>query len=182
MCYFSMILSSAEMDLVPFGITFIFCVFVGLEQGILIGTAVNLGMLLYSTARPRMRIHKIQVFTIIKNAPKVNLDISKYSSLFVAIRLRSPNILSSPRIAVWCLQPWNILCQVFARPRPSIPASSLSLICITFRRQISRPLTYKIRYKISFERTLANDNIMAHTGVWQHDQKFEETRAQNCFD
>ena len=160
MCYFSMILSSAEMDLVPFGITFIFCVFVGLEQGILIGTAINLGMLLYSTARPRMRIHKIQVFTIIKNAPKVNLNISKYCSIFVAIiRLRSPNILSSPRIAVWCLQLWNISCQVFARPRPSIPASSLSLICITSRRRISLPLTYKIHHKILFETDVGyNDN------------------------
>ncbi len=50
-----------EIDLVPFGVTFVFCVFVGLSQGILIGTAVNLGMLLYSTARPRIRIHKIKV-------------------------------------------------------------------------------------------------------------------------
>jgi hypothetical protein len=54
--------NNSEIDLVPFGVTFVFCVFVGLSQGILIGTAVNLGMLLYSTARPRIRIHKIKVF------------------------------------------------------------------------------------------------------------------------
>ncbi len=123
---------NAEIDLVPFGITFIFCVWVGLDQGILIGTAINLGLLLYSNARPRIRIHKIQVFTNCNNnknnGPKINLDISKYCSLFVAIRLQSPNILSSPRIAVWCLQLWNISCQVFARPRPSTPASSLSSV------------------------------------------------------
>lgn len=51
----------AGIDIVPFGVTFVFCLFVGLEQGILIGTAVNLGMLLYTTARPRLRIHKHQV-------------------------------------------------------------------------------------------------------------------------
>ncbi|XP_046639461.1 sodium-independent sulfate anion transporter-like [Daphnia pulicaria] len=55
-----MVWKSKKIDLIPFGITFIFCVFVGLEQGILIGTAINLGMLLYSTARPRIRIHKIE--------------------------------------------------------------------------------------------------------------------------
>ncbi|XP_046639752.1 sodium-independent sulfate anion transporter-like isoform X2 [Daphnia pulicaria] len=55
-----MVWKSKKIDLVPFGVTFVFCVFVGLEQGILIGTAINLGMLLYSTARPRMRIHKVQ--------------------------------------------------------------------------------------------------------------------------
>ncbi|KZS20140.1 Sodium-independent sulfate anion transporter [Daphnia magna] len=55
-----MVWRSKRIDLIPFGVTFVFCLFVGLEQGILIGTAVNLGMLLYSTARPRIRIHKIQ--------------------------------------------------------------------------------------------------------------------------
>ncbi|EFX78814.1 hypothetical protein DAPPUDRAFT_245670 [Daphnia pulex] len=55
-----MVWKSKKIDLVPFGVTFVFCVFVGLSQGILIGTAVNLGMLLYSTARPRIRIHKIK--------------------------------------------------------------------------------------------------------------------------
>ncbi|EFX75517.1 hypothetical protein DAPPUDRAFT_250147 [Daphnia pulex] len=55
-----MVWKSKKIDLVPFGVTFVFCVFVGLEQGILIGTAINLGMLLYSTARPRIRILKVQ--------------------------------------------------------------------------------------------------------------------------
>ncbi|XP_057380360.1 sodium-independent sulfate anion transporter-like [Daphnia carinata] len=55
-----MVWKSKRIDLVPFGFTFVFCVFVGLSQGILIGTAINLGMLLYSTARPRIKIHKIK--------------------------------------------------------------------------------------------------------------------------
>ncbi|XP_059351330.1 sodium-independent sulfate anion transporter-like [Daphnia carinata] len=55
-----MVWKSKTIDLVPFGFTFVFCVFVGLSQGILIGTAINLGMLLYSTARPRIKIHKIK--------------------------------------------------------------------------------------------------------------------------
>ncbi|XP_057380361.1 sodium-independent sulfate anion transporter-like [Daphnia carinata] len=55
-----MVWRSKRIDIIPFGVTFVFCLFVGLEQGILIGTAVNLGMLLYTTARPRLRIHKHQ--------------------------------------------------------------------------------------------------------------------------
>ncbi|XP_059351349.1 uncharacterized protein LOC130697040 [Daphnia carinata] len=55
-----MVWKSKKIVLVPFGFTFVFCVFVGLSQGILIGTAINLGMLLYSTARPRIKIHKIK--------------------------------------------------------------------------------------------------------------------------
>ncbi|XP_057380555.1 sodium-independent sulfate anion transporter-like [Daphnia carinata] len=55
-----MVWKSKTIDLVPFGFTFVFCVFVGLSQGILIGTATKLGMLLYSTARPRIKIHKIK--------------------------------------------------------------------------------------------------------------------------
>ena len=62
------IASIPGIDLVPFGVTFVFCVFVGLSQGILIGTAVNLGMLLYSTARPRIRIHKIKVYLFHDNS------------------------------------------------------------------------------------------------------------------
>ncbi|KAK4005751.1 hypothetical protein OUZ56_010826 [Daphnia magna] len=55
-----MVWKSKRIDLVPFGVTFVLCVFVGLSQGILIGAAINLGMLLYSTARPRIKIHKVK--------------------------------------------------------------------------------------------------------------------------
>ena len=39
--------------------TFLCCVFISLEIGILIGTAVNLAMLLYTTARPRIKLYKM---------------------------------------------------------------------------------------------------------------------------
>ncbi|KZS08864.1 Chloride anion exchanger [Daphnia magna] len=69
-------LSQDGIDLVPFGVTFVLCVFVGLSQGILIGAAINLGMLLYSTARPRIKIHKVKVNRIneVKYSPKKNLQ------------------------------------------------------------------------------------------------------------
>lgn len=56
-----MIFSLIELDLIPLFVTFIFCLFLSLEIGILVGTAVNLAMLLYATARPRIKILKFQV-------------------------------------------------------------------------------------------------------------------------
>lgn len=50
-----------ELDLIPLLMTFLCCLFLSLELGILIGTAVNLAMLLYSTARPRIKILKFKV-------------------------------------------------------------------------------------------------------------------------
>lgn len=51
----------SELDLIPLFVTFLFCLFLSLEIGIVIGTAVNLAMLLYATARPRINILKFQV-------------------------------------------------------------------------------------------------------------------------
>lgn len=52
--------SCIELDLIPLFITFVCCVFISLEIGILIGTAVNLAMLLYATARPRIKLFKME--------------------------------------------------------------------------------------------------------------------------
>ncbi len=52
-----------ELDLIPLFVTFSFCLFLSLEIGIIIGTAVNLAMLLYATARPRIKILTFQVCT-----------------------------------------------------------------------------------------------------------------------
>lgn len=54
----------AEIDLIPLFVTFLVCLFVSLEIGIVIGTAVNLAMLLYATARPRIKILKFQVVNV----------------------------------------------------------------------------------------------------------------------
>lgn len=51
-----------ETDLVPFVVTFLTCLFYSLQIGILIGTAINLAMLCYSTARPKVEILKTEVY------------------------------------------------------------------------------------------------------------------------
>ncbi|EFX83558.1 hypothetical protein DAPPUDRAFT_194797 [Daphnia pulex] len=52
--------NSRKLDLIPLFVTFSFCLFLSLEIGIIIGTAVNLAMLLYATARPRIKILTFQ--------------------------------------------------------------------------------------------------------------------------
>nr|CAH0107975.1 unnamed protein product [Daphnia galeata] len=52
--------NSRKLDLIPLFVTFTFCLFLSLEIGIIIGTAVNLAMLLYATARPRIKILTFQ--------------------------------------------------------------------------------------------------------------------------
>ncbi len=60
-----------ELDLIPLFVTFSFCLFLSLEIGIIIGTAVNLAMLLYATARPRIKILTFQVCA--KNTNLLNM-------------------------------------------------------------------------------------------------------------
>lgn len=50
--------------MIPLFASFLFCLFIGLEQGIIIGSAVSLAMLLYSTARPRVLIQQQSVSLI----------------------------------------------------------------------------------------------------------------------
>ncbi|CAL4080906.1 unnamed protein product, partial [Meganyctiphanes norvegica] len=50
---------SKKMDLLPFIITFLFCLFWGLEWGILLGITVNLAMLLYFIATPKVKITSV---------------------------------------------------------------------------------------------------------------------------
>ena len=50
-----------ESDLVPMMATFLVCLFGNMELGIIIGTGVNLAMLAYSTARPKIDIEYAEV-------------------------------------------------------------------------------------------------------------------------
>lgn len=50
--------------MIPLFASFSLCLFIGLEQGIIIGAAVSLAMLLYSTARPRVLIEQQSVSLI----------------------------------------------------------------------------------------------------------------------
>lgn len=51
----------AGMDIIPFGVTILACLFLGLEYGILCGVAVNVVFILYSTSRPNADINVISV-------------------------------------------------------------------------------------------------------------------------
>ncbi|XP_034940502.1 sodium-independent sulfate anion transporter-like isoform X2 [Chelonus insularis] len=48
-----------KIDLIPATVTFICCLFVGLELGMVIGIGVNLLFLLYASARPSLRVRKV---------------------------------------------------------------------------------------------------------------------------
>lgn len=50
-----------EMDLIPWGVTFIVSLLVGLEFGILCGFIISVIFLLYYAARPRVRVKWGQV-------------------------------------------------------------------------------------------------------------------------
>ncbi|RLU18002.1 hypothetical protein DMN91_010243 [Ooceraea biroi] len=49
---------SKKIDLIPAVVTFLCCLFIRLELGIVIGIGINLLFLLYATARPTLRVHK----------------------------------------------------------------------------------------------------------------------------
>lgn len=50
-----------EIDLIPAVVTFLCCLFVRLEVGIVVGIGINLLFLLYASARPSLRVHKATV-------------------------------------------------------------------------------------------------------------------------
>lgn len=50
-----------RIDVVPVIVTLVTCLFIGLEEGILIGVAVNLILLLYSTSRPSVSMERLEV-------------------------------------------------------------------------------------------------------------------------
>lgn len=54
-----------ESDLLPFLVTFIACLVLGVEVGILVGIAVNLLFILYSSARPYVALQWIVVSTLL---------------------------------------------------------------------------------------------------------------------
>jgi len=49
---------SSKKDLVPMFVTFLFCLIIGVEYGILSGVAINLVFLLYPSARPSVYVDK----------------------------------------------------------------------------------------------------------------------------
>jgi sodium-independent sulfate anion transporter 11 len=58
---FVVLWKSKKLDLVPFLTTFLCCLFISLEYGILIGIGVNLLFVLYASARPKLSITKEKI-------------------------------------------------------------------------------------------------------------------------
>ena len=49
------------MDLIPLAVTFIACLGIGLDYGMLMGIGINLVFILYNSARPKVRVHNFTV-------------------------------------------------------------------------------------------------------------------------
>ncbi|KAG7210487.1 hypothetical protein KM043_012008 [Ampulex compressa] len=49
---------SSKKDLIPMSVTFVFCLIIGVEYGILLGVGINLIFVLYPSARPSIQINK----------------------------------------------------------------------------------------------------------------------------
>lgn len=62
---------SNKKDLIPTFATFILCLAIGVEYGILVGVAINVIFLLYPSARPNITVEKkivsISIFLLILN-------------------------------------------------------------------------------------------------------------------
>jgi hypothetical protein len=51
----------SEIDLIPLLVTFVACLGLGLDYGMLIGIGVNLLFILYSSARPKVQVRNLTV-------------------------------------------------------------------------------------------------------------------------
>lgn len=51
----------SELDIVPFVVTIVACLFLGLEYGILAGIGINIIFILFSTARPNSKIEILKI-------------------------------------------------------------------------------------------------------------------------
>jgi sodium-independent sulfate anion transporter 11 len=49
------------IDLIPMAVTFIACLGIGLDYGMLLGIGVNLMFILYSSARPKVQVRNLAV-------------------------------------------------------------------------------------------------------------------------
>lgn len=70
---------SSKKDLIPMFVTFLFCLVIGVEYGILSGVGINLMFLLYPSARPTIHVDK---YTVSKS--RDHKRISFFSLVFFA--------------------------------------------------------------------------------------------------
>lgn len=70
-----MIWKISKLDMIPFAVTFISCLLIGIELGILIGILVEILKLMYFTSRPKIIVKKV-------NSKKAYLRVTLTSSVF----------------------------------------------------------------------------------------------------
>jgi MFS superfamily sulfate permease-like transporter len=51
----------SEVDLIPMAVTFIACLGIGLDYGMLTGIGINLMFILYNSARPKVQVRNLTV-------------------------------------------------------------------------------------------------------------------------
>lgn len=83
---------SSKKDLVPMFVTFLFCLIIGVEYGILSGVGINLMFLLYPSARPTIHVDKYTVRSNkkIKNEGIPSLFLLRYFKLLIVKRALNP--------------------------------------------------------------------------------------------
>lgn len=76
---------SSKKDLVPMFVTFLFCLIIGVEYGILSGVGINLMFLLYPSARPTVHVDKYTVGVVAKTKFKgiFSFFLLHYSKLLI---------------------------------------------------------------------------------------------------
>ncbi|CAL1540614.1 unnamed protein product, partial [Lymnaea stagnalis] len=70
-----------KLDLVPFVITFVCSLIIGIEYGILIGIGLSVFMLLYPTARPKIKYETMTGFLIVKPMQGLNFPAAEHLEL-----------------------------------------------------------------------------------------------------
>lgn len=76
-----LIWKSSKKDLIPMFVTFLFCLIIGVEYGILLGVGINLMFLLYPSARPTVHIDKCAVSS--KKIQCINFFFLHHSKILV---------------------------------------------------------------------------------------------------
>lgn len=78
-----------ETDLIPASATFLSCLFIRLELGIVIGIGINVLFLLYASARPSVHVEKVTVSILLLLSSKYtrNNNVLLFIIEFIWLRL-----------------------------------------------------------------------------------------------
>ncbi|XP_057659501.1 sodium-independent sulfate anion transporter isoform X9 [Diorhabda carinulata] len=89
---FILLWKSKKLDLIPLTATLVCCLFINLEYGILIGLAVNIVFVLYSSARPKIEIEEISpLYYLVKFKSGLHYTSAEYLREYILSMCTSPN-------------------------------------------------------------------------------------------